>query len=944
MIVHRRFLVVLFLFVLGTSFALTRVGSKEPSQPERRSTASPTPAAGENSPGRELSPVEQVLLDSAGGQYEAYAELLLTFSDDGRLPIFHEQLDLGDHDPARALENYKKLTALTDRLIQQRDRARQVTEQFSRRRNRPGSLDDLWSRSFFQGHPAASMSLLAVEPLLEPAYKFWAWAENSRRRARANVLGIAYADPEKNRINPGEQKMVRQRIYQVAKQEFGNDPNIGGTELEFYQNLRDGKLDHLTQRLHTEMCQDASDGGLTYMTVAATQGKRTIDVVYEEGCRGLQNGVDLYVAAGKAAVSGGLGPSAGKHFEKGWDKAKEAYDKIESTEKEYKKFKEDPTGYVQGKVVDKLKEKVEEVATNKGKELLEHGREKIEGFREGEKFLRKANDAKNEVEAAAEDPSGFLLGKLDERLKIGDRVKKFAKDKTNLSDETIGFLGDRVSENITEMGRNLVFGEMVDKAVKAAGGDPDKVDMKEPLRRIRDADWDYGAVAVGTDSPSTEGEESEKSDPADEPASGAIAVWKDPESGDVKTTLQPIETDGAEVIPLPDDAQVDVLAVDDQGQLDPITEDTLTIDADRVVSVDRSDGTTQTASYDDYFEEDASEKIAETSGVDGPSEFGVTYGGIKVDLSQLYPPTDDSGNGLEVDDDAEDDMDDTWSDDLWGDEFEDDSGLTDDPVDTIDDDDADDLGGTWSDDLWGEEFGDDSGTMDDLVDTIDDDGDDDLDGWSIEDEDGWGSDNNGRDVDNNDNSTEDLTQTPEGTPKKKLPNIKPTSRRFLPEKCKIQLRMELGENVDAPPVVITIDGNTISGDWTHHVKSFTRPGCDFYGYNVYGKHAGTIEGNVITLTVRRWQDPNRSRHYSTNSNADSEHYFDYINTIMTVDEPIRGKTLLSEDGKWVTHFESYSYKWTMKNEGKLYRYQKAYMEETITTKPWSVGGTWSYVP
>ncbi len=55
-------------------------------------------------PRRRLSSTEQALLDSAGVQYGAYGELLLVFSDGGRLPIFHERVDLSDDDPQKAID------------------------------------------------------------------------------------------------------------------------------------------------------------------------------------------------------------------------------------------------------------------------------------------------------------------------------------------------------------------------------------------------------------------------------------------------------------------------------------------------------------------------------------------------------------------------------------------------------------------------------------------------------------------------------------------------------------------------------------------------------------------------------------------------------------------------------------------------------------------------
>lgn len=897
--------------------------------------AEPTPATAaasgsgsETTPGpqarpaaRRVSPLEQVLLDSAGTQYGAYADLLLMFSGDGRRPLFDEHLDLGDDDPAVALENYEKLIDVTDRLLAQRDRAREVMEEFSRQARPAEPMDGFWSRSVPQRGPVVQVSCMMIESLLEPAWNFFAWGENARRTARANVLGIAYADPKINNIQSGEQKMLRDRIYEVAKTQFGGDPNVGGSQIEFYQNLQSGKLDHLAQRLHAEMSQDATDAGLTYMTVAADQGKRPIDMVYEEGCKGLAKGVDLYMAAGKAAVTGGLGPDAGKHFEKGWDKAKDACEKIESTEKEYQEFKKDPAGYLRDKAVEKVTEKIEEVATEKGQELLEDAREKVDGFREAEDFVRKAGDAKDEIQAAVDDPEGYLLGKANEKLGIGDRVKKFVKDKTNLSDNTIEFLADRVSGNVTDMARNVVIGETVDKEVEAAGGDPAKVDTKETLRRIKDAGWDYGAIAVEADAkePGDGPADSEASGDSGEPAGdegpagegpgSAIAVWEKPDTGEVKLTVQPVASEDGGTIPVPGGTTAEVLEVDEGGGLESISETTFDVEPNQVVTVDRGSGETERVAMDTYFDDwTARDPVAGPVSQPGVlDEPGWSEGPIRVDLSQLYPPADelagDPADGPAIEDysgDSEDTWgEDTWDDDSWGDES---SG----------------------DDFWGE-------------DTPGDDADD----WPVEDENTWGTDEDNDAPEPADNLAD---ATPEaGKPKYKVPNIKPSGRRFLPENCKISFQTVTEDGPQGDPIVFTFDGGEFSGSNVSHVEAFSGKGFEFYGYNIRSTFSGTIQGNVLEVTIQNRYEPNRQRCYSTGENVSPENAYDYVSTITLETPPMKITTLLDENGKWVSHIPGYSYKWMGRNSGKLPKNVKPYSEQTFTVEPWSVGGTWRYV-
>lgn len=187
-----------------------------------------------------------------------------------------------------------------------------------------------------------------------------------------------------------------------------------------------------------------------------------------------------------------------------------------------------------------------------------------------------------------------------------------------------------------EMCRNIVIGQIADDELKKAGGDLDKVEVKKPLRRIKDAGWDVGAVVV-------QGKrEGASSGPT-------VAVWKDPKTGRVRATLQPIATDGKSVIPLPGDVQAEVLAVDEKGRIDTVTKTTVTVGPERIATIDSDSGETTNVAYDDFEKNDSNSIV--TADEDGtPSSAGTTPGLNTVDLTQFYPTDDNSNDTRDIQD------------------------------------------------------------------------------------------------------------------------------------------------------------------------------------------------------------------------------------------------------------------------------------------------------
>ncbi len=330
------------------------------------------PPADSTQPAPQRNPVETALIEAAGVQYGAYAELLGMLSNEGATPLLSLEVDLGAAAPEWAMANYRRLIELTDRMVAAEAEFQQAIKVLSEQTGLPapgaaGPSAVGWNLQLLSLMPVMQTGLLQTD-LLHSGWKFWKWGENARRSARATVLGVAFADAEKHELQEPEQAMMRRRVYEVARTRYADRADVGGSEREFFENLRDGKLDHIAQRLHADMSQDASDAGLSYMTITGVQGKRPIDVVYEEGCRGLAAGIDLYMAAGKRGVAGGLGPEAGKKFTEGYDKGVEIVKTVQERESQIEEFRDavrDPIGYAQEKAAKVIQERAVQLLKDK---------------------------------------------------------------------------------------------------------------------------------------------------------------------------------------------------------------------------------------------------------------------------------------------------------------------------------------------------------------------------------------------------------------------------------------------------------------------------------------------------------------------------------------------------------------------------------------------------
>jgi hypothetical protein len=492
------------------------------------------------------NPVETALLEAAGVQYGAYAELLGMLSSEGATPLLSREVDLGAAAPELGLANYLRLIELTDRMVAAELEFQQAIKVLSEQTGlpvpgkaaAPNSVG--WNLQLLSLMPVMQTGLLQSD-LLHSGWEFWKWGENSRRRARATVLGVVFADAKKHQLQKPEQEMMRRRVYEVARTRYADRGDIGRSEREFFENLRDGKLDHIAQRLHANMSHDASDAGMSYLTITGVQGKRPIDVVYEEGCRGLAAGVDLYVAAGKAAVAGGLGPEAGEKFLEGYDKAVE------------------------------IVEKIQEIESKAG-----------------------------ELGDAVRDPIGYARDKVPEMLK--ERAVELLKEKTGLSDEVIEECTDQLGEAVQQVVQNVEVSRRIDAAYQReqfkaelaeaknvqplsseeqSAVDRPRVTVEGPrLRRITEQvheemvaeGWSLGAVSIELGA-------------AADAASGAVrsslnsvvAWWQDARTQASRLTVFPAPVPSGTVMTLPAGAQVELVELADSGLIHRLTERPMTV-------------------------------------------------------------------------------------------------------------------------------------------------------------------------------------------------------------------------------------------------------------------------------------------------------------------------------------------------------------------------------
>ena len=483
------------------------------------------------------SPVETALAQAAGIQYAAYAELLAMFSAEGTAPLLSRRVDLGTDDPKTAVANYRRLTDLTDRMIAAEAEFQAAVKTIADQTGLPvsdkGTLQNAvgWHLQLQSLLPVMQTSLLQSD-LLYAGWKFWKYAENARRTARATVLGVAFADAEEHRLQKPEQEMMRRHIYEVARTRYADKGDIGGSELEFFENLRDGKLDHIAQRLHADMSQAGNLEGLAYMTIAGVQGKRPIDIVYEEGCRGLAAGVDLYIAAGKAVVAGGLGPEAGEKFLEGFDKGVEIVEKIQEMESQVQAVQElvrDPIGYMQEKVPQVLQERAVELLKEKTglsdtaiEECTDLLGEAVQQVVQNVEYSRRINEAY--------DKDRFLMELAKER---GDKPAPpdTILQPTAAEGARLRRITQQVHEEMAAEGWNL---GTVEIDIRATGG------------------GGHDAVRSALDS--------------------VVVWWKDARANATRLTILPAPVLADTAVGMPDGAQVELIELTGSGAIHRLTE------------------------------------------------------------------------------------------------------------------------------------------------------------------------------------------------------------------------------------------------------------------------------------------------------------------------------------------------------------------------------------
>ncbi len=372
---------------------------------------------------------QQALLEAAGEQYAAYAELLNLMTADGTLPLFDQRLDLGEEDPQQAAANYRKLNEVTKRLARQREKTIVLLDQLSEQVSARPAVGCRQSAS-----PYHLCSLMASDVFIS-GWKFFRWPSNAQRRSRVDVLGVAFADPAKNSSSDSQMALMRKRIYEQAKSQFGDRADIGDSEIQFYRNLRDGKLDGVAGEIHGVMLQDTSNFGIDYIGISNTQRKRPIDIVYREACEGLEHGIALNVAVSTLIVQGGM--PGGDKFIEGVDKAKDA--------------------------MEKAKE-------------LEDG----------------CNQLKKDIDRAKTDPGGLIRDKI--KGSIIDRAKEFVQEKLKLDDSEADLISEHIGQGLEEVDHYIDFDDKIRDAYKIDDLSKREKRLREIYKAGRSGDW--GAVAV----------------------------------------------------------------------------------------------------------------------------------------------------------------------------------------------------------------------------------------------------------------------------------------------------------------------------------------------------------------------------------------------------------------------------------------------------------------
>ena len=497
--------------------------------------------------------VETVLLETASVQHGAYAELLNMFSAEGTAPLLSPQVDLGAEDSKTALVNYRRLIAVTDRLAGAEREFREAIQTLSDQTGLPAAGPAAprnavgWSQRLFALRSVSQASLLQSD-LLHAGWKFWKYAENARRTARATVLGVAFADADVHRLEKPELEMMRGRVFEVARTRYADQGVIGNSEREFFENLRDGKLDHIAQRLHADMAQDGSLEGLAYMTVAGMQGKRPIDVVYEEGCRGLAAGVDLYVAAGKAVVAGGLDGEAGEKFLEGFDKAGEIVEKIQELESQAEELGNavrDPIGYMQEKVPQVLQERAMEL-------------------------LKEKTGLSDEVIEECTDQLGEAVQQVVQHVEVSRRIDEaYARDR---------FLSELATEKSEQRERRDTTPRDTTLRETAADGARLRRITDQVCEEMADEGWNLAAVAIDfrAAADATSGAARSSLD-------SRVAWWNDASA--TRLTILPTPVAPGTTICLPGGARVELIELADSGAIRRLTQRPVAVPAQGIAQV-----------------------------------------------------------------------------------------------------------------------------------------------------------------------------------------------------------------------------------------------------------------------------------------------------------------------------------------------------------------------
>lgn len=231
----------------------------------------------------------------ASVEHDIFADLLLIFSENGTKALFDPTASLGEDDPALLETNYDRVA-----------RAGALYHELS------GCFES--TMTFLENNETESTQ----RGIVKSTYDFFVDFMGGN--------GDRAGDRIKTIIEQGGDT-VQSEVYETAK-DLWPDADLGDSPEEFMGKLDDGELNDKAHFLHSTLCNDPETN---YSEIAVDTNERPMDVVVEEGVKGIKSGTDFYVDSTKVII--GSLPN-GEKFGQGFDKAKNTVDKISAYDKD----------------------------------------------------------------------------------------------------------------------------------------------------------------------------------------------------------------------------------------------------------------------------------------------------------------------------------------------------------------------------------------------------------------------------------------------------------------------------------------------------------------------------------------------------------------------------------------------------------------------------------